>query len=74
MKHYEFKVISSRCSDSHPQSIVHLEATLNDLGKAGWTLASSTTVMGGTWLHPYPVVTAILQRERAPGGSDGVGS
>jgi hypothetical protein len=70
MKRFEFKVVSARCSDLHPQSILHLEAILNNLGREGWTLVSSTTVMGGTWLLRTPIVTAVLQRECVSGGPD----
>lgn len=63
MKRYEFKVVSARCSDLHPQSIPCLEATLNHLGHEGWTVVSSSTVMGGTWFMRYPILTAVLQRE-----------
>jgi hypothetical protein len=63
MKRYEFKVISARCTDLHPQSIPTFEATLNNLGKDGWSLVSCTTVMGGPFFMRCPIATAVLQRE-----------
>jgi hypothetical protein len=63
MKRFEFKVISARCADLHPQSIPNFEAALNNLGKDGWSLVSCTTVMGGSFFMRYPIATAVLQRE-----------